>query len=158
MDNRLGLYVALQLAQTMQNGLLVFSCWEEHGGGSVPVLTKYLYDRFTIRQALICDITWVTEGVEHGKGVAISMRDRLVPRKVFIDKIIQLAKQSTIPFQLEVEGAGSSDAREIQASAYGIDWCFIGAPENNVHSPQEIVHKADIQSMIALYQYLLQNL
>ncbi|MEQ9658001.1 MAG: aminopeptidase, partial [Fulvivirga sp.] len=69
-----------------------------------------------------------------------------------------LAKDSGVDFQLEVEGGGSSDGRELQVSPYPFDWCFIGAPEDNVHSPDEKVHKHDIQCMIELYRYLMANL
>jgi putative aminopeptidase FrvX len=158
LDNRLGLYVALKLAETLQDGLLVFSTQEEHSGGSVPFLAKYVYEQCGVSKALICDITWVTEGVEHGKGVAISMRDRLIPRRTWINQLISLAATSGIPFQLEVEGFGSSDARELQASPYPFDWCFVGAPESGVHSPREKVFKADIESMIALYGYFMEKL
>ena len=63
-----------------------------------------------------------------------------------------------MPFQLEVEGSGGSDAKELQMAEYPWDWCFVGAPEGNVHSPDEIVHKADIETMIALYKVLMQDL
>ncbi len=158
MDNRLGLYVALKLAETLQDGLIVFSAWEEHSGGAVPYLAKHVYEHFNVSKALVCDITWVTEGVEHGKGVAISMRDRLIPRKTWLNSLIKLAQESGLSFQLEVEGSGSSDARELQASPYPFDWCFIGAPESNVHSPREKVHKKDIESMISLYSFLMKKL
>lgn len=158
LDNRLGVWCALQLAKTLENGAIVFSTYEEHGGNSVVFLARYLYNQFNIRQALICDITWVTEGVPHGKGVAISMRDGLIPRKVFIDKIIALAKASNIPFQLEVESAGGSDGSTLQKSELLIDWCFIGAPEDFVHSPSEKVAKFDIDSMVKMYNYLIKNL
>lgn len=158
LDNRLGVYCALELAKTLKDGLLVFSTWEEHGGGSVPYLVKYIYEQLNVKQTLVCDITWVTEGVHHGEGVAISMRDKNVPRRSFINKIIGLAQESGIDFQLEVEGAGSSDGRELQVSPYPIDWCFVGAPEDNVHSPDEKVHKKDIESMIELYEYLMMHL
>ena len=36
---------------------------------------------------------------------------------------------------------------------YPWDWCFIGAAEENVHSPDEKVHKKDVEGMIALYWY-----
>lgn len=158
LDNRLGVWNALKLAETLSDGVLVFSCWEEHGGGAVPYLAKYLSEKLNVHQALISDITWVTEGVVHGEGVAISMRDRNIPRRSFVQKIIKIAQDADIPFQLEVEGAGSSDGRELQVSAYPFNWCFIGAPEDNVHSPDEIVHKADIAAMLALYKTLLQKL
>jgi putative aminopeptidase FrvX len=158
LDNRLGVYNALRVAETLKDGVIVFSCWEEHGGGSVPFLTKFIYERWNIKQALISDITWVTDGVEHGKGVVISMRDRNIPRKSFIEKIISIVDQNNIPYQLEVEGIGSSDGREIQLSPYAIDWCFVGAPEENVHSPSEKVHKKDIDAMISLYSCLMKSL
>lgn len=158
LDNRLGIYNCLRLAETLKDGLLVFSCWEEIGGGSVPFLTKYIHQSFAVKQALIADITWITDGVIPGEGVAISIRDRNIPRRSFVDKILELAANSGIDFQLEVEFEGSSDGREIQQSPYPIDWCFVGAAEQNVHSPQERVHKKDIESMLQLYQFLLSHL
>jgi len=158
MDNRLGIYNALRVAETLQDGLIIFSCYEEHGGGTVGFLANLMVSKYNVYQALISDITWVTDGVEHGKGTAISMRDSGIPRKVFLNKIIALAKESKIPFQLEVESAGGSDGSELQKSPYPIDWCFIGAPENFVHTPNEKVYKDDIQSMINLYQYLMEKL
>ena len=158
LDNRLGVWNALKVAETLKNGIIVFSCWEEHGGGSVGYLSNYIYSNFNITQALISDITWVTKGVKAGKGVAISLRDSGIPRKSFVNKIIKLAKDSNIDFQLEVESSGGSDGNEIQKSPYPIDWCFIGAPEQNVHSPNEKVHKIDIQAMLDLYKYLMENL
>ena len=158
MDNRLGIYNALKVAETLKDGIIVFSTYEEHGGGSVPMLTKYLAENYTIKQALISDITWVTEGVQHGNGVAISMRDKHIPRRKFLDRVLDLADESGIPYQLEVEGSGSSDGREVHFSPYPIDWLFIGAPEDNVHSPNEKVHIKDLTGMIMMYSYLMEKL
>jgi len=158
MDNRLGMWSALEVAKDLENGAIVFSSWEEHGGGSVGYLGKYLYEGYGVKQALISDITWVTKGVKHGKGVAISMRDSGVPRRVYLNRIIELAKKSKIPFQLEVESAGGSDGNALQRSSYPFDWCFIGAPEDNVHTPDEKVHKKDIKAMVDMYKYLMEKL
>lgn len=158
LDNRLGIYNALKVAETLKDGVISFSCWEEHGGGSVGYLAELMYKKWKIRQALISDITWVTDGVQHGKGVAISMRDRNIPRRSFVEKIISIAKKNKIEFQLEVEGLGSSDGGELQRSHLPFDWCFVGAPEANAHTPHEKVHKSDIESMIALYQVLMKEL
>ena len=158
MDNRLGVWVALQVAKHIENGAIVFSTYEEHGGGSVGYLGKYLYDKFNLRQALISDITWVTEGIKHGQGVAISMRDKGVPRRAFLNRIIEIAKDSDIQYQLEVESAGGSDGTMLQSTDLPFDWCFIGAPEEHVHSPDEKVHKGDIADMIELYKILMSKL
>ena len=158
MDNRLGVWNALKVAEKLENGIICFSAWEEHGGGSVGYLAKFIFEKYGVKQALISDITWVTEGIKHAKGVAISIRDSGIPRRTYINRIIDLAKASNIPFQLEVENAGGSDGNALQRSPYPFDWCFIGAPEDNVHSPDEKVHKKDIESMVALYQHLMKNL
>lgn len=158
MDNRLGCWNALEIAKTLENGMICFSTYEEHSGGSVGFLTRFMYEKYNVAQALISDITWVTDGVKAGKGVAVSMRDSGIPRRSYIERIIDIAHKSDTPFQLEVEGSGGSDGNQIQASPYPVDWCFVGAPEQNVHSPDEKVHKADVQAMVDLYKVLMKEL
>ncbi len=158
MDNRLGVWTALKVAETLEDGAIVFSTYEEHGGNSVGFCAKYLMDNHQVYQALIADITWVTSGVVHGGGVAVSMRDSGLPRRSYLDKIIALARDSGIQFQLEVESSGGSDGGMLQKSDYPIDWCFIGAPEDHVHTSDEKVFKSDIDSMVALYSYLMKHL
>lgn len=158
LDNRLGIYNSLKVAETLKDGIIVFSCWEEHGGGSVPYLAKFIYEKWGVQQALISDITWISDGVEPGKGVAISMRDRNLPRRKYVDKIIRIAEKRKVDHQLEVEGSGSSDGRELQLSPYPFDWCFVGAPEQNPHTPNEKVHKHDIKTMVELYECLMEEL
>jgi len=158
MDNRLGMWNALKVAETLEDGVIVFSCWEETGGGSVGYLGKHIYEKWGVRQALISDITWVTEGVLHGEGVAISMRDSGIPRKSYVRKIIDVATKYKIKFQLEVEDSGGSDGNGLQKSSYPFDWCFVGAPEDHVHTPDEKVHKGDVTEMVKLYEVLMKEL
>ncbi len=158
MDNRLGVWNALRVAESLENGAIVFSTYEEHGGNSVAFCARYLLKEHSVFQALISDITWVTNGVKHGGGVAVSMRDAGLPRRSYLNKIIALAKESGIDFQIEVESAGGSDGGMLQKSDLPIDWCFVGAPEDNVHSPDEKVFKKDMQSMVDLYVYLMKHL
>jgi putative aminopeptidase FrvX len=158
LDNRLGVWNALKVAETLKNGIIAFSCWEEHGGGSVEYLARFIYKKFKVSQALISDITWVTEGVVHSKGAAISLRDSGIPRRTYLNRIREIVKSSKIPFQLEVEATGGSDGNSLQNSSYPFDWCFIGAPSDNVHTPNERVHKKDIVSMTNLYKLLMDKL
>lgn len=158
LDNRIGIYNLLKIAENLEHGALVFSCWEEHGGGSVPYLVKYLYEKWHISKMLVSDVTWATEGVLPGNGVVISYRDRSIPRKSFVRNIIQIASIQQISYQTEVEGHGSSDGREIQASPYPVDWCFAGAPVENVHTNKEVIVKSDLNSMVGLYEVLMRFL
>ena len=158
LDNRLGVFSALKVAETLRDGAIVFSTWEEHGGGSVPYLQKYLYRKYGVRQALISDISWISDGVFPGKGPVISLRDSLIPRRSYVNRIIALAAKHRCAYQLEVEGAGGSDARELQMSDNPWDWCFVGAAEEHVHSPDEKVNKRDIGGMVRLYEVLMREL
>jgi len=158
MDNRLGCYSALKVAETLKDGAIVFSTWEEHGGGSVSYLQKYLVDKYDISQALISDISWISDGVFPAKGPVISMRDSMIPRRSYVNKLIDIAKKHKLPFQLEVEGSGGSDAKELQMAENVWDWCFVGAAEQFVHTPNEKVHKKDIEGMIELYKALMKDL
>lgn len=158
LDNRLGVRNALSIAEELENGIIAFTCWEEHKGGSVSVLSKIIYEKYNVKQAIILDTTWTTEGVLHDKGTVISIRDSFIPRRKFVNKVIELAKQSKIPFQIEVEDAGGSDGSEIQKSHYPIDWCFVGVPTTNPHSSIEIASKNDIECNELLCKFLLDNL
>lgn len=158
MDNRLGCFNALKVAETLKDGIIVFSTWEEHGGGSVSYLQKYIAENYNVSQALISDISWISDGVFPAKGPVISLRDSLIPRRSYINKIIAIAQKHKLPYQLEVEGAGGSDAKELQMAEYAWDWCFVGAAEQFVHTPDEKVHKKDIEGMINLYKALMKDL
>ena len=83
------------------------------------------------------------------------MRDSGIPRRSYLNRIIEIAKKSDIKFQLEVESAGGSDGSALQRSDTAVDWCFVGAPEDHVHSPDEKVFLTDIKSMVQLYQLLM---
>ena len=158
MDNRLGCYNALKVAETLKDGIIVFSTWEEHGGGSVSYLQKYIAENYNVSQALISDISWISDGVFPSKGPVISLRDSLIPRRSYINKIITIAQKHKLPHQFEVEGSGGSDAKELQMAENVWDWCFVGAAEQFVHTPDEKVHKKDIEGMIELYKALMRDL
>jgi putative aminopeptidase FrvX len=158
LDNRLGVWNALQVAKNLENGIIVFSTYEEAGGGSVQFLAKFIQEKYGVKQALISDITLATEAIKPKKGVAISMRDRGIPRQSYVRKIIELAADNGIPYQLEVEDAGGSDGTVLQNCSGVWDWCFIGPPEKEYHTPNEKVWKTDVQAMNDLYQILMKEL
>jgi putative aminopeptidase FrvX len=158
LDNRLGVWNALELAGDLVDGALAFTTYEEHGGGSAQFAGRFLQENFGVQQALISDVTLVSDHIKHKKGVAISMRDRGIPRRSFVERIIAIAKKHGISHQLEVEKAGGSDGNALQSSSFLWDWCFIGPPESNYHRPGEKVHKDDITAMQKLYRVLMEEL
>ncbi|MEM9050631.1 MAG: aminopeptidase [Bacteroidota bacterium] len=158
LDDRLGVWNALMLAFDLENGALAFTTYEEHGGGGAQFAGKFLQENFGVQQALISDVTLLSDSIKHKQGVAISIRDRGIPRRSFVNKVIGIAKENEVKFQLEVEKAGGSDGNSLQYSSYAWDWCFIGPPEDNYHQPGEKVHKEDIAEMQKLYKVLMKTL
>ncbi len=158
LDDRVGVYVALRLAQTMKNGAIVFTTGEETGAGNVKYCWRYLYKMYHLHNALIADITWITEGIEYGKGCVVSLKDTNLPRKTYVDKILNVAKRENIEIQREVETAGGSDGASLQKIPYAVNWCFVGAAQEFPHSPKEKINKSDIESMYVLYKELMEYL
>ena len=92
------------------------------------------------------------------KRPVITIRDSGIPRRSYVNRVVEVARKNNLAHQIEVEGSGGSDGNDLQASPYPIDWCFVGAPIANVHTPDEKVHKADIAATVALYNALLKVL
>jgi putative aminopeptidase FrvX len=158
LDNRIGIYNALKVAETLENGMLVFTCWEEHQGGAAAQMSRFVHDEFGVRKVLISDVTWVSEGIKQGNGTVISLRDEAIPRRNYVLEIINIARRNNLLYQVEVEDIGGSDGHEIQKVPYSIDWCFIGVPCENMHSSKERILKADLENTIKLYATLIKEL
>ncbi len=158
LDNRIGIWSALKIAETLENGIIAFTTYEEHKSGGAQIVSKYLYEKWSINQALILDATWITDGIKHDCGTVISLRDSAIPRKKYLNRIVDIAKKNSLKYQFEVESAGGSDGTVIQKSPYPIDWCFIGPAEDNVHSNEEIIHKNDIDNTLKMYNILMKEL
>ena len=158
LDNRIGIYNALKVAETLENGMLVFTCWEEHQGGAAAQMSRFVHDEFGVRKVLISDVTWVSEGIKQGNGTVISLRDEAIPRRNYVLEIINIARRNNLLYQVEVEDIGGSDGHEIQKVPYSIDWCFIGVPCENMHSSKERILKADLENTIKLYATLMKEL
>jgi putative aminopeptidase FrvX len=158
LDNRLGVWALLQMAASAENIALVFSSWEEHGGGAAGYLARFLWEKYGTRQAIISDVTWSTEGVFPGSGPVVSLRDSRIPRRAYTQKIREILIQRRLPFQLEVEAHGGSDGTEIQQIPYPIDWCFIGPPSKHPHCSRESVNLNDARIFVSVLQALAEGL
>ncbi|MGV3719384.1 MAG: aminopeptidase, partial [Actinomycetota bacterium] len=125
LDNRAGVWNALQAVARCKDVAVVFTPGEEHSGRGALIGARLIHQDLNITRALISDITWHTKGVRCGKGPAISFRDRSVPRQRFLDEVLAAATDSGVPYQREVESDGGSDGSQIERSTYPIDWVFI---------------------------------
>ncbi|MDR3707246.1 MAG: M20/M25/M40 family metallo-hydrolase [Capsulimonadaceae bacterium] len=158
LDNRAGLWAALETLRRCPNVVVAFTSGEETSGRGARVCARYLHDEMNIRSALIADITWDTKHVHCGEGPAISLRDACVPNRRFVDKVAGLAAESGIPRQLEIESDGGSDGMHIERGSHPIDWTFVGAPEKFAHSSHECLSLTDLSNMANLLEYLVNHL
>jgi len=158
LDNRGGVWCVLRALQQLENVAVAFTTGEEQHGHGARVCAEWLYRTHNITQALIADLTWHTGDTPCGKGVVISVRDQFCPRQSFLAHVLNLAANSGIPHQREVQSAGSSDGGHILRSSAPIDWVFIGAPEKRPHTARERAHISDLNAMADMLVYLAENL
>jgi putative aminopeptidase FrvX len=158
LDNRAGIWAALQALKNNDCVCICFTTGEETGSSGAIICSKYIYEKLGITQAIISDITWDTGDVKCGQGVAISRRDRLIPSQKHVDKIIDLARNSGIKFQIEIESEGGSDGVGIERSGCPIDWVFVGAPQKSLHSIYEEIYIKDLDAMGQMLTYLVDQL
>ena len=158
LDNRGGVWAALQALVHCPNIAVAFTTGEEtHGAGAIACARR-LFETHGITQALISDLTWHTKHIRAGNGVAISLRDSSLPRRRFLGRVLALADESGLPFQREIEADGGSDGASIDRSGVPMDWVFVGAPEKGPHTARERVQIADLQSMAAMLVFLVNGL
>jgi putative aminopeptidase FrvX len=158
LDDRAGVWAALQALTRSPNIAVAFCTGEEQHGHGARICADWLYRKHNITQALISDITWHTDDTPNGKGVVISIRDQFSPRQVFLDRVIGLAAESDIPHQAEIQSAGSSDGGHILRSPVPMDWVFIGAPEKVPHTSREQAELSDLNAMADLLTHLVDGL
>jgi len=155
LDNRAGVWNALRTLERCPDVAVFFTPGEEHTGRGASLGARIACEELGIRRALISDITWHTDSIRCGKGPAVSLRDRYMPRQRFLDEVLAAAARSGVPFQREVESDGGSDGHSLERSSFPIDWVFVGAPQKRSHTPNEECHVPDLHQMADLYAHLV---
>ena len=158
LDNRAGVWAAVRTLSECENVAVAFTSGEEHSGKGAILCARRLFEQDAITQALIADLTWDTKHVHSGQGVAISLRDRSVPRRRYLERVLALAQASGLLFQREIESAGGSDGAWIDRSGAPLDWVFVGAPEQHPHTAAERVSVQDLRGMVAMLVFLVNGL
>jgi putative aminopeptidase FrvX len=155
LDNRAGVWNALQTLEWCPDVAILFTPGEEHTGRGALIGARWAYEELGVTRALISDITWHTGSIKNGKGPAISFRDRSLPRRRFLEEVLAAAVESGVPFQREVESSGGSDGSYVDRSTFPIDWAFVGAPQKHSHTPREECRVSDLHAMAELYARLV---
>ncbi|MEM2201325.1 MAG: M42 family metallopeptidase [Ignisphaera sp.] len=163
-DDRVGLVVAIKAFQLLEKNevdvYLVATVQEEVG------LKGARTAAFSINPhvALALDVTvandlpgtppheWCTS---LGKGPAIKIADGrgasgIIVHKEIVDKLVEVAKQLGIPYQLELLPGGTTDASVIQLNREGVPAGTVSIPTRYLHSSVEVLDLNDVVNAVKL--------
>ncbi|WP_448524189.1 M42 family metallopeptidase [Pseudothermotoga sp.] len=159
MDDRIGCAVIVELFKRLKscpNTVIgSFSVQEEVGlvGASVAAYTLV---------PDVCIAIDVTDSADYpkafkrhsmvlGKGPAIKVKDKAsISNRIVVEKLVELAEASGIPYQMEVLAFGGTNAAALQRTRAGIASATVSIPTRYVHSPSEMVCKDDVENTVRL--------
>ena len=162
LDNRLGVYVALEVARRVH----------EAGGGGGPVAAVAAVQEeigaygagamaYGLRPdlAVVVDVTHATDtpGVEaaevgeHGLGAGPVVSRGAIVSRPLNDLLDAAAKSEGIDCATEVSGGAThTDADSIHLNRAGVPTAVVSIPLRYMHSPVELVELDDVESVIRL--------
>ena len=162
-DNRASCAVLMRVAELINKNpvssgvTFAFTSQEEtYGKGAMTAAFSIEPD-----EAISVDVSFALQ-----KGVSASQSGSLagggmicispVLSKQMSRKLIELAKQHDIPYQLEVTGGiTGTNADKISVTKSGIPTALVSVPQRNMHTGAEIISLDDIESTAQLiYEYI----
>lgn len=164
LDDRSGVFCLLEVAKRLKGRKLpcnvVFCLSEQEELGTRGARTA----SFAVNcdEAIAIDVTFgdapdvpTLKSGKLGKGVMIGISPIL--NRTITDKLICLAKENKIPYQLEVMGGTTgTDADVISVAKDGIPCGLVSIPLRNMHTPTEIIDIGDIGSVCDILEnYIL---
>ncbi|MBO8160967.1 MAG: M42 family metallopeptidase [Thermosipho sp. (in: Bacteria)] len=159
MDDRIGCVTIIELFKRLSNPKNtiygVFAVQEEIGIVGARVAG------FDIEPdvAIAIDVTGAGDtpkankrtSMELGKGVCIKIKDGYsISDKKIVETLKNLAEKYNIPYQMEVLIYGGTDARGYQNTKAGIPSATVSIATRYIHTPNEMVHKDDVEATIQL--------
>ena len=160
MDDRIACFALLEafcaLPDAIQNEVVaVFSVQEEVGlRGATAAAYSVEPD---VGLALDVTATGDVPGAKRhlpmklGAGAAVKILDRdMIATPWVVDRLLELAKEGSIPAQREVLPFGGTDAAAIQRSRGGVPAGTVSIPCRYIHSAAETVDLRDVQAAIDL--------
>ncbi|MHA1309583.1 MAG: M42 family metallopeptidase [Candidatus Helarchaeota archaeon] len=166
LDDRAGCMVLIQTLKSLKdvkhlNDLYFVFCSQEEIGtrGAIPSAFRINPDI-----GFVCEVTHAIDfpeikkekygDIKLGGGPVIDMGPNINPK--LFKKIVKIAKDKNIPFQLKVSGRPTpTDLRSIQMTHEGVATALISIPLRYMHTTIEVMDLEDINSTISLFTKLL---
>lgn len=165
LDDRLGCAMLIEVLRRLSSSpydvYCVFSVQEE----TTSVGARTAAYRIEPDVAIVVDVTSTGDtpkalpmAVELGKGPAIKVRDAGSIADPRVRRwMVQRAKETKIPYQLEILREGSTDVDVIQPARGGVPSGGVLIPCRHVHSPSELVDMADVENGVKLLLELVKK-
>lgn len=165
LDDRLGCAIMIELLQKKSkiNYTCVFTVQEEVGtrGATVSAYTVKPDYAIVIETTTASDIPDTPENkkvCKVGGGAVVSFMDRgTIYNKDLYKKAREIADKNGIANQTKTVVAGGNDASAIHKSAGGIKTVAVSLPCRYIHSASSVGSKADMESVKALAEALLEE-
>jgi len=165
LDDRSGCWAlirAMQKAKKCENDIFaVFTVQEEVGLRGAKTAAALIEPDM----AVAVDVSYsgdTPQSQEHnlvlGKGPAIKIKDAsFIIHESVREMLLDCAKKSAVPYQLEAASHGGTDAGAIHLSGSGVASGTISIPTRYIHSPNEVIDKTDLENTSILLQAIIEN-
>ncbi len=166
MDDRIAAVIAIeamkQVKKTSPNEIyFVFSVQEEVG---IRGATTAAYG-VNPEVGIAVDVTGVGDtpkghklNVKLGDGPAVKVRDSsFIADPRVVKWMVNEAEAQGLPYQMEVLTFGGTDGRAIQMTREGVPAGCLSIGSRYIHTPSEMVDRADVENSIKLLTGLLNN-
>ena len=164
LDDKIGVYITSEVLRRVDKDTLrdnnidlwcVGMAEEETGLRGSRVAARKIDPDISI-DIDVCPVTGNEYGVDpskfgnikFGKGVVIENGPGKSPR--LVKKLIAIAKQYNIPYQLGVCRAGGTNTAKIQENTWNCETTLLSIPNSNMHQPFEFCHWTDVEACIDL--------
>ena len=168
-DNKCGVYVAAAVMKELKDKNLKVNYYAVSSVGEETTMRGARTSAWQIEPdiAIAVDVTFTSDipgadkrifgDVSLSKGPAITLGAAMHP--AINDKLIALAKELNIPYQLEIApGRTGTDADVIQDLKSGTAMAVIGIPNRYMHSPNEVISFKDLDAAVQLIAAFITSL
>lgn len=165
LDNRAGCYILLEAMKRLEalncTAYFVFTVQEEVGLRGAKTAGFAIAADY----AVAVDVTDTGDtpdcapmAVNMGGGAAVKVMDRsVICHSEVRDRLIKLASENGIPYQLEIMTEGGTDAGAIHTTGTGVKTGGISIPTRYIHSNSEMADKNDIKAAAELLEKFIES-
>jgi putative aminopeptidase FrvX len=168
-DNKCGVYVAAAVMKELKDKFIKANYYAVSSVGEETTMRGARTSAWQIEPdiAITVDVTFASDvpGVDKrifgdialSKGPTITIGAVVHP--AINDKLIALAKELNLPYQLEIEpGRTGTDADVIQDLKAGTAMAVIGIPNRYMHFPNEVISFKDLDTAVQLITAFITSL